>query len=90
VLTSSLQRQLQLQIEPQVHDFFSYIYRTSQMECDCVVTSLFYIERLLVESAGQLRMCRTNWRSVTLSGMILASKVWDDLSMWSVDFARVS
>lgn len=75
---------------PQVHDFFSYIYRTAQLECDCVVTSLYYVERLLMETAGELRICRSNWRSLILSGMILASKVWDDLSMWSVDFARVS
>ena len=24
-----------------------------------------------------------NWRSVTVSVMIMASKVWDDLSMWN-------
>jgi Cyclin len=55
-----------------------------------MIFSLFYIERLLTETAGQLRVCAYNWRSVLLSGLALASKVWDDLSMWSVDFAKVA
>ena len=76
-------------VREQVLEFYSYVHKTAQLEKDCVVMSLFYIERLLAESAGELRICRTNWRSILLSGMILSSKVWDDLSMWSSDFARV-
>jgi Cyclin len=74
----------------QVLEFYSYVFTTAQMEKDTMIFSLFYIERLLTETAGQLRVCAYNWRSVLLSGLALASKVWDDLSMWSVDFAKVS
>ena len=71
-------------------DFYSYVFKTAQLETECLIMSLYYIERMLTETAGQLRICALNWRSVTLAGLALASKVWDDLSMWSVDFAKVS
>ncbi|CAM9765937.1 unnamed protein product, partial [Phaeothamnion confervicola] len=72
-----------------VREFFSYVYRTAQLERDCVVMALVYIERLLTETAGGMRICGRNWRSILLCGMILASKVWDDLSMWNLDFSKV-
>jgi len=31
-----------------------------------------------------------NWRSVLFSCMVLSSKVWDDLSMFNLDFSNVS
>jgi hypothetical protein len=30
-----------------------------------------------------------NWRSIVLCGMLLASKVWDDLCSWSVEFTAI-
>lgn len=72
-----------------VHEFFTYVYRTAQLERDCIIMALVYIERLLTEAAGGMRICGRNWRSIVLCGMILASKVWDDLSMWNFDFSKV-
>ncbi|CAM9724452.1 unnamed protein product [Choristocarpus tenellus] len=69
--------------------FFMHVYKTAQLEKDCVIMSLVYIERVLTETAGRLRICRRNWRSIVLAGLILASKIWDDLSMWNCDFSRV-
>jgi len=31
-----------------------------------------------------------NWRSFLFACMVLASKVWDDLSMWNIDFSNVT
>ena len=45
-----------------VHEFYSYVFRTAQLEKDCVIMSLVYIERVLTETAGKLRICRQNWR----------------------------
>ena len=30
------------------------------------------------------------WASILFTCMVLASKVWDDLSMWNIDFSNVS
>ena len=59
------------------------------MEVDCIIISLIYIERLIKLSDGKLTPNPTNWRSVLFSCMVLASKVWDDLSMWNADFSKI-
>lgn len=58
------------------------------MESDCIIMSLIYVERLIKKTGGKLRPRRSNWRSLVFSCMILSSKVWDDLSMWNVDFSQ--
>lgn len=40
--------------------------------------------------SGRLVICYYNWKSIIFACMIMASKVWDDLSMWNTDFAQVS
>jgi hypothetical protein len=30
-----------------------------------------------------------NWRPILLCGLLLASKVWQDLSSWNVEFSQV-
>lgn len=70
--------------------FYKEFYRRSQMEHDTIIMSLIYVERLIKETHGALRPKPDNWRSLLCSCMILASKVWDDLSMWNVDFSNVS
>ena len=62
--------------------FYRDVFRRSQMETDCLIMSLIYVERLIRRTNGELRPRCGNWRSVLFSSMILASKVWDDLSMW--------
>ena len=38
---------------------------------------------------GRLSHHPKNWRSVLFSFMVLALKVWDDLSMWNYDFLKI-
>jgi hypothetical protein len=73
-----------------IEAFYQEFYRRSQMEHDTIIMSLIYVERLIKETNGALAPTLENWRSVLFSCMILASKVWDDLSMWNVDFSNVS
>jgi hypothetical protein len=70
--------------------FYDEFYRRSQMESDTIIMSLIYVERLIKASNGALTPMPENWRSILLSCMVLASKVWDDLSMWNIDFSNVS
>ena len=51
--------------------------------------ALIYIERLMRETHGRLCLRHYNWRSVLFACLVMASKVWDDLSMWNVDFSHV-
>ena len=69
----------------QITTFYRDVFRRSQMEADCIIMSLVYVERLIRRTDGQLRPRNNNWRSLLFSCMILASKVWDDMSMWVSD-----
>lgn len=49
--------------------------------------TLAYIERI-IQMTG-LTLDASNWKRVVLSTLILASKVWEDLAVWNVDFCSV-
>jgi hypothetical protein len=74
----------------EVVEFYDAFYRRSQMEHDTIITSLIYVERVIKSTNGALTPNTENWRSLLFACMVLASKVWDDLSMWNVDFSNVS
>jgi Cyclin, N-terminal domain len=72
----------------QITTFYRDVFRRAQMEHDCIIMSLIYVERLIKQTQGSLRPRTGNWRSVLFSCMVLASKVWDDMSMWNADFSQ--
>lgn len=74
----------------EVAEFYEAFYRRSQMEHDTIITSLIYLERVIKSTDGKLTPNPENWRSLLFACMVLASKVWDDLSMWNVDFSNVT
>ena len=73
----------------QLEAFYRDVFSRGQMEIECIVTSLIYVERLLKAARGKIRLRAGNWRPVLLSCMIMASKVCDDLSMWNADFGHI-
>jgi len=73
---------------PDIIHFYQEFYKRSQMEFDTIIMSLIYVERLI--KTTNLVPGPENWRSVLFSCMVLASKVWDDLSMWNIDFSNVA
>eukprot|EP00536_Pseudo-nitzschia_multiseries_P013623 jgi/Psemu1/298500/fgenesh1_pm.594_\ len=74
----------------EIVEFYEAFYERSQMEHDAIIFSLIYVERLIKATDGNLSPSPINWRSYLFSCMVLASKVWDDLSMWNNDFANVT
>ncbi len=74
----------------EIEEFYEAFYKRSQMEHDTIIFSLIYIERLIKSTNGILAPTPQNWRSLLFSCMVMASKVWDDFSMWNYDFANVT
>jgi len=46
-----------------------------------------YIDRLV--TLTNVTLHATNWRRIILGALILASKVWEDMAVWNVDFQTV-
>ena len=69
--------------------FMTTMYSRAQMETECVIMTLIYVERLLKAANGGLYLLPTNWKTVLISSMLMASKVWDDMSMWNGDFSKI-
>jgi hypothetical protein len=77
---------------PSIHevtDFFTLIHQRSMMENDTIIMALIYVERLSRKSNGNFVITCWNWRSIIFMSLIMSSKVWDDLSMWNVDFSGI-
>ena len=49
----------------------------------------FNVKCFLQENAG-IEILASNWRPIMLCGLLLASKVWQDLSTWNVEFESIS
>jgi len=70
-----------------IYSFIRHLFVEAQLSSECSVVCLVYIERLMEKA--NVELMPYNWRPITLCGMLLASKVWQDLSSWNIEFARV-
>jgi hypothetical protein len=68
---------------------FTIIHQESQMEYECIVIALIYLERLQKWTDGEFRICPANWRFAIFGCMMLASKMFDDFSMINADYATI-
>lgn len=71
----------------EVHDFLSQLFVKAALSAECSIVCLIYVERLM--EAAKVPLLATTWRTVVMAGMLLASKVWQDLSSWNIEFSQV-
>mmetsp|Transcript_7592 Transcript_7592/g.11258 ORF Transcript_7592/g.11258 Transcript_7592/m.11258 type:complete len:577 (-) Transcript_7592:471-2201(-) len=72
-----------------VKSMFSTIHHDTQMEYECMVVALIYMERIPRITNREFRICMLNWKYVMFTCMLLASKVWDDFAMNNASFASI-
>lgn len=51
--------------------------------------SIIYIEKFLEATKGRMPLRWYNWAALVVVSFMLASKVWDDFSMWNCDFSAI-
>ena len=73
----------------EVYRFVNNIFMKAQLEAEVLIISLVYVERLRLVMESQLVVGYRNWRAIVLACCLLASKVWDDLSMINADFSTI-
>ncbi|KAG5178816.1 hypothetical protein JKP88DRAFT_264538 [Tribonema minus] len=70
-----------------IYEFIRTLFNRACLSSECSLVCLIYIERLMEVAAVPL--LATTWKPVVLCGLLLASKVWQDLSSWNVEFSTV-
>jgi hypothetical protein len=70
-----------------IYKFINTIFKVQKLPSECAILALAYTERLI--GLTGITLHASNWRRITLSTIILASKVWEDLAVWNVDFISI-
>jgi len=73
--------------ETEIYDFAHQLFKSVQLSSECSIVCLIYVERLMEIAKVPLLAC--TWRPIFMCGLLLASKVWQDLSSWNIEFSSV-
>jgi len=73
--------------ETEIYEFGHQLFKSVQLSSECSIVCLIYVERLMEVAKVPLLAC--TWRPIFMCGLLLASKVWQDLSSWNIEFASV-
>lgn len=71
----------------EIYAFVSDIFTRAQLTPECSIVCLIYVERLM-ENA-HVPLCTQTWKPLLLCGLLLASKVWQDVGSWNIDIAEI-
>lgn len=70
-----------------VEKLCSYLFNICQLEYECLVSILIYLQRMEKLSPGKFRLTRSNWKISLLLCTMTSSKMLDDFSMENRDFS---
>lgn len=73
--------------ESEIYEFAHRLFKSVQLSSECSIVGLIYVERLM--EASKVPLLADTWRPIFMCGLLLASKVWQDLSSWNIEFASV-
>ncbi len=71
-----------------VYTFMYSLFRKAQIEPECMIASVVYLERMLEVSA--MAFTPQNWERLVFTCIMVASKSWDDVSCSSHSFSLCS
>uniref|UniRef100_A0A7S2A727 Cyclin N-terminal domain-containing protein n=1 Tax=Ditylum brightwellii TaxID=49249 RepID=A0A7S2A727_9STRA len=71
----------------EIYEFAHQLFKAVQLSSECSIVCLIYVERLM--EMGKVPLLACTWRPIFMCGLLLASKVWQDLSSWNIEFALV-
>lgn len=73
--------------ESEIYEFAHKLFKSVRLSSECSIVCLIYIERLM--EVAKVPLSSDTWRPIFMCGLLLASKVWQDLSSWNIEFASV-
>ena len=60
------------------------IFEKMQLATECVIISLIYLEKIMINGEIEIRFC--NWKPLIFTAILLASKFWEDINFWNFDY----
>lgn len=72
-----------------VDAFFKFLQYECQLEPDCVIIAVIYLERIRPMTDNKFRISLDNWKACLFSCCLIAAKVWDDFAMPNSEFAYI-
>lgn len=64
--------------------FMRTMFQRLGINTECAIIALIYLDRL--KELNAVCLDRRNWRPLILAALLTCSKVWDDVSLWNVEF----
>lgn len=71
-----------------VFEFVENIWHKARLTPQSLVICLVYVDRVEARADGVMLHARS-WRPVVFAALLLASKVWHDVSYWNSDFSTI-
>jgi len=70
-----------------INHFLSTIVKVEKLAPEPLIMALVYVERVL--TVTNLTLSASNWRRLFLSALMIGAKVWEDQSVWNIDFLEL-
>ena len=64
--------------------FMRRIFEKMQLANECIIVTLIYLEKVMINGGIEMRLC--NWKPLLFTAILLASKFWEDINFWNVDY----
>jgi len=71
----------------EIHKYIKSIFKVGQLAAETLIMAVAYLNRIM--QSNDIQFSPITWRRVTLSCLILASKVWEDQAVWNIDFIDI-
>lgn len=71
----------------EIYEFAHQLFKKVQLSSECSIVCLIYVEKMM--EVAKVPLVAETWRPIFMCGLLLASKVWQDLSSWNIEFASV-
>lgn len=72
--------------ESDILAFMRKVFDKMQLATECIIVSLIYLEKIMTTSKIEIRF--SNWRPLVFTSILIASKFWEDICFWNVDYSE--
>jgi len=69
----------------EVERLLKKIFKNQMLSAECAVMAIAYIEKI---RQSKVYLCSHTWRRVLLGAILLSEKVWEDQTVWNVDYTK--